>query len=46
MGIMKDAFFMAALYYINFTDFGYRLEFHEDETIDIAVGHFLSAKNK
>lgn len=42
MNIMKEAFLMAAIYYINFTHFGYDLEFHEDEAIDIAVGHFLS----
>lgn len=41
MGIMKDAFLRAAHYYINFTHFGCDLEFHEDEAIDIAVGHFL-----
>ncbi len=41
MGIMQDAFYKAAVYYMNFTDFGYDLEFHEDETIGIAISHFL-----
>lgn len=39
---MKHAFLIAALHYIDKTDFGYYLEFHEDETIAVALGHFLS----
>lgn len=41
---MKEAFLMAALTYINETHFGYDLEFHIDEAVDVAVGHFLSRK--
>lgn len=41
MEIMKEAFFMAALHYINFTHFDYDLEFYEDQAIGIAIGHFL-----
>lgn len=43
---MRHAFYMAALHYINFTDFGYDLHFHEDETIDVALGHFLYANRQ
>lgn len=46
MSIMKHAFLIAALRYINFTDFGYDLHFHEDEAIDIAVAHAFSRRVK
>lgn len=42
MGIVQYAFLIASLDYINQTDFGYCLEFHEDEAIYVALGHFLN----
>lgn len=42
LDIMRDAFLKASFYYINFTHFEYDLEFHTDEAIDVAIGHFLS----
>ena len=41
---MQYAFTMAALEYINFTHFGYDLEFHIDEAIHIAFAHAYGAK--
>lgn len=46
MGIMQEAFLIASIHYINFTNFDYDLEFHEDETIGIAIGHFLYHSKK
>ncbi|MEN0060018.1 MAG: hypothetical protein AAGB31_14350 [Bdellovibrio sp.] len=40
--IMKEAFLMAALHYINETHFEYDLEFEIEYAVDVAVGHFLS----
>lgn len=45
MGIMKEAFLMAALNYINETHFGYHIEFEIDYAVDVAFGHFLSRRD-
>lgn len=42
MNIMQEAFLMAALDYIDETNFGYHLEFDLDEAISVAIGHFLN----
>lgn len=42
MNLMQEAFLTAALRYIDSTHFGYHLQFHIDEAVDVAVGHFLS----
>lgn len=45
MTSMHYAFLIAALTYINETHFGYDLHFHEDEAIQVALGHaFRGAK--
>lgn len=44
MEYMKYAFLIAALEYINVTHFGYDLQFHEDEAIEIAFIHAYGRK--
>jgi len=44
---MRHAFYMAALHYINFTDFGYDLHFEdEQDLVDFALSHFLYANRQ